>query len=66
MTTLVITDSVFQGHTMPAGHPERPERVRAIDRALAAREFDSLRREAAVTAPLDRATLAHPDDYVRP
>ncbi len=50
---------------MPAGHPERPERMRAIERALAAREFEGLRREAATTAPLDRATLAHPDEYVR-
>ncbi len=65
MTTLLIADSIFQGHAMPAGHPERPERMRAIERALAASEFDGLRREAAITAPLDRATLAHPDEYVR-
>lgn len=65
MTSLLITDSLFQGHTMPAGHPERPERVRAIDRALATPEFAALRREAATAAPLDTATLAHPDEYVR-
>lgn len=65
MTSLLITDSIFQGHLMPAGHPERPERLRAIDRALAAPDFDVLRREAAIAAPLDTATLAHPDEYVR-
>ncbi|MCU0819310.1 MAG: histone deacetylase family protein [Beijerinckiaceae bacterium] len=65
MTTLLITDPVFQGHAMPAGHPERPERMRAIERALAGSEFDSLRREAAIAAPLETALLAHPDEYVR-
>lgn len=50
---------------MPAGHPERPERMRAIERALAGSEFDSLRREAAIAAPLETALLAHPDEYVR-
>lgn len=65
MTSLLITDSIFQGHLMPAVHPERPERLRAIDRALAAPDFDLLRREAAIAAPLDTATLAHPDEYVR-
>lgn len=65
MTSLLITDSVFQGHTMPAGHPERPERLRAIERALAVPEFAALQREAATPAPLDVATLAHPDEYVR-
>jgi acetoin utilization deacetylase AcuC-like enzyme len=65
MTTLLITDPVFQGHAMPAGHPERPERMRAIERALAGSAFDSLRREAAIAAPLETALLAHPDEYVR-
>lgn len=64
MTTLLITDSIFQGHAMPAGHPERPERLVAINRALDRPEFQALRREKAVVAPLDRARLAHPDDYV--
>ncbi|MCA3646229.1 MAG: histone deacetylase family protein [Methylobacterium sp.] len=65
MTTLLMTDSVFQGHAIPAGHPERPERLRAIERVLDSPEFATLRREAAITAPLDQATLAHPDEYVR-
>jgi acetoin utilization deacetylase AcuC-like enzyme len=65
MTSLLIADPVFENHTMPAGHPERPERLRAIARALAAPEFSSLRREPAIAGSLDLATLAHPDDYVR-
>ncbi|CAN1492503.1 AcuC Deacetylases, including yeast histone deacetylase and acetoin utilization protein [Rhabdaerophilaceae bacterium] len=64
MTTLLVTDSVFQGHAIPAGHPERPERLVAINRALDVPEFAQLQRERAVSAPLDRARLAHPDDYV--
>lgn len=65
MTTLLITDSVFLDHLTPAGHPERPERLRAIGRALDDPIFSSLRREAAHRAPLEAAMLAHPEDYVR-
>ncbi|MGL5446056.1 MAG: histone deacetylase family protein [Rhabdaerophilum sp.] len=65
MTTLLITDAVFLDHLMPAGHPERPERLRAIGRALEGDTFAPLQREGAVRAPLEAATLAHPEDYVR-
>ncbi len=65
MTTLLIADSIFQGHAMPAGHPERPERMRAIERALPRVSSTASAEKAATTASLDRATLAHPDEYVR-
>jgi acetoin utilization deacetylase AcuC-like enzyme len=65
MTTLLITDSVFLDHLTPAGHPERPERLRAIGRALDDEAFAHLRREAAHQAPIEAAMLAHPEDYVR-
>jgi acetoin utilization deacetylase AcuC-like enzyme len=65
MTSLLISDSLFRDHLTPAGHPERPERLRAIEQALAGPEFDSLRREPAVSAPPEAAMLAHPEDHVR-
>ncbi|MBN8532854.1 MAG: histone deacetylase family protein [Rhizobiales bacterium] len=65
MTTLLITDSVFLDHLTPAGHPERPERMRAIGRALDDVAFANLRRESAPPAPIEAAMLAHPEDYVR-
>jgi acetoin utilization deacetylase AcuC-like enzyme len=65
MTTLLISDSVFLDHLTPAGHPERPERLKAIGRALDNAAFADLRREAAQRAPVEAAMLAHPEDYVR-
>lgn len=65
MTTLLISDPVFLGHAMPAGHPERPDRLRAVERALADPAFAALHREGAARGELDLAFLAHPEDHVR-
>ncbi|ESR24751.1 histone deacetylase family protein [Lutibaculum baratangense] len=65
MPTLLISHPASLGHLVPEGHPERPDRMRAIDRALEAEEFQSLLREVAPLAPIDAALLAHPEDYVR-
>lgn len=64
MTTLLISDSIFLGHAMPAGHPERPDRLRAIEKALAEPQFAALRREGAIAGTLELAILAHPRGYV--
>jgi acetoin utilization deacetylase AcuC-like enzyme len=65
MTTLLITDSMFLNHLTPAGHPERPERLKAIGRALGTDEFHLLKRESAPRGVIEAALLAHEDDYVR-
>ncbi len=65
MTSLLIHDSLFQKHLVPAGHPERPARLEAVDKALAMPEFSALKRELAVKAPLEAAELAHPAAYLR-
>ncbi len=49
---------------MPAGHPERPDRLRVVDEVLADERFQLLAREQAPRAPLDVVALAHPMDYV--
>jgi len=49
---------------MPPGHPECPERLRAIAKVLAGEEFDALQRIEAT--PCDEATFlfAHPEPYI--
>ena len=66
MTTLLLTHPVFLEHDTGPGHPERPDRMRAIDRVLAHDIFQTLRREE---APLrddveEWIALAHPQSYI--
>ena len=47
MTTLLLSHSASLGHETPAGHPERIDRIRAVEQVLASVHFnDLLRREA--------------------
>jgi acetoin utilization deacetylase AcuC-like enzyme len=64
MTTLLITHPASFNHLNPAGHPERPERLRAIESVLNTEPFQNLVREQAPAASLDTVALAHPMDYV--
>ncbi len=66
MTTLLLTHPVFLEHDTGPGHPERPDRMRAIDKVLAHDIFETLKREE---APLredveDWIALAHPRAYI--
>src|SRR5260370_34929679 len=64
MTTLLVTHPACLDHLTPSGHPERPDRLRAIERALEDEKFQTLAREQAPMAELDVIALAHPRDYV--
>ena len=64
MPTLLITHPACLEHRMPGGHPERPERLRAIEAALAADAFNPLVRVEAPRAELETIALCHPMDYV--
>ncbi|HWV43617.1 histone deacetylase family protein [Pseudorhodoplanes sp.] len=64
MTTLLISHPACLDHLTPPGHPERPDRLRAIDRALENEKFANLARERAPMAELETIALAHPRDYV--
>jgi len=64
MTTLYLTHPACLDHRTPSGHPERPDRLRAIERALAADAFKPLVRAEAPTASLETIALCHPMDYV--
>lgn len=67
MTTLLITHPAFLDHDTGAGHPERPDRMRAIDKVLRDARFSQLvRREAPLRADDgDHIALAHRRDYVQ-
>ncbi|HJZ42448.1 MAG TPA: histone deacetylase family protein [Hyphomicrobiaceae bacterium] len=66
MTTLLLTHPCFVEHDTGLGHPERPDRMRAIDKVLAHELFQDLKREE---APLredveEAIALAHPQKYI--
>jgi len=64
MTTLLLTHPACLNHLTPAGHPERPDRLRAIERALEQEKFQDLARVEAPLAELDTIALCHPMKYV--
>ena len=64
MPTLLVTHSACLCHLTPAGHPERPDRLRAVDRALESERFQMLGRMQAPTAELDAIARCHPMDYI--
>ena len=64
MPTLYITHPAYLDHITPLGHPERPDRLKVIDRVLEDEKFQTLAREQAPVAPAETIALAHPLDYV--
>ncbi|MBB3972560.1 histone deacetylase family protein [Hansschlegelia beijingensis] len=64
MSTLYVSHEAFAGHLVPQGHPERPERMRAVEQALEAEPFQSLVRITAPLAEASVAALAHPEHFV--
>ncbi len=64
MTTLLISDPVFLTHETSTGHPERPDRLRALERALSTDAFAGLMREAAPKAEDDDILRVHPQAYL--
>jgi acetoin utilization deacetylase AcuC-like enzyme len=64
MTTLLVTHPAGLNHITPAGHPERPDRLRAIEQALEDERFQDLMRVQAPAATLETIALCHPMDYI--
>jgi acetoin utilization deacetylase AcuC-like enzyme len=64
MSTLLLSHPACLEHLTPLGHPERPDRLRAIEQALEDEKFQTLAREQAPTAPLEIIALCHPMDYI--
>ena len=63
MTTRLYSHSIYLEHLTPAGHPERPDRLRAIQRVLEDEAFQYLDRREAPDG--DEATIlyAHPEEH---
>src|ERR1700742_2036518 len=64
MSTLLISHHACLDHLTPAGHPERPDRLRAVEQALEAEKFQTLLRAEGPMASLEQIALCHPMDYV--
>jgi len=65
LTTLYITHPRGLGHDMGYGHPEQPQRLRAIEEALGAEPFQMLLREQAARGTAEQIFRVHPESYVR-
>jgi acetoin utilization deacetylase AcuC-like enzyme len=64
MTTLLLTHRASLDHLTPPGHPERPDRIRAVDQVLAEGRFDKLVRQEAPEGTLELARLCHDEHYI--
>jgi acetoin utilization deacetylase AcuC-like enzyme len=64
MTTLLLTHPACLLHDTGYGHPENADRLRAVNDALAAPSFNSLKREEAPLAALADIERLHPKAYV--
>ncbi|MDB5553359.1 MAG: acetoin utilization protein [Rhizobium sp.] len=64
MTTILYEHPVFLEHHVPPGHPERPDRLRALNAALEHENFKALKRLEAPIANEDAVTLAHPESFL--
>ena len=64
MATLLLSQRNFDQHITPTGHPERAERIRAVEAALAAPGFSGLVRRDAGFADLGLAELVHGPRYL--
>ena len=64
MTTALITHKDSLAHETPAGHPERVDRIIAIERALSDPAFEPLLRQDASLASRADLELAHPPEHI--
>jgi acetoin utilization deacetylase AcuC-like enzyme len=62
--TLLLTHPASYAHEMGPGHPERPERIRAIEKALEGEAFSLLTRGEAPRATREALLRVHPEAYV--
>jgi|SRR5665213_2316433 len=63
MSTLLVSHPACIDHVTPPGHPERPDRMRAVEQALSDERFQNLARVEAPMATAEIVVLAHPMEY---
>ncbi|QRM54547.1 histone deacetylase family protein [Sinorhizobium sp. BG8] len=64
MTTILYENPIFLEHRTPEGHPERPDRLKALNLALEHERFSPLKRIEAKRGDEDRILLAHPEEHL--
>ncbi len=64
MSTLLLTHPVCIEHEPPSGHPERPDRLKAVNAVLRHEVFAALKREDAPMGTRDDVVRAHEESYV--
>ncbi len=64
MTTLLVSHPACLDHETPFGHPERSDRLRAIDKVLGAERFSALTRTLAPEATFDMVALCHSEHEI--
>ena len=64
MVTTLLTHPSSEKHATPEGHPERPDRIRAVNAALAVEAFSGLDRRFSRHAEPEELALAHSPAYV--
>ena len=64
MTTLLISHPACLAHDMGEGHPEQPDRLRALERAFESENFQLLARDVAPRAEISAIARVHPLDYI--
>ncbi len=64
MSTLVIDQPQGFKHETPPGHPERPDRLKAVETALSAERFEDLTRREAPSIDLAIAESVHGPRYL--
>ncbi|MEM9278060.1 MAG: histone deacetylase family protein [Pseudomonadota bacterium] len=65
MTTRLYTHTLSVEHITPPGHPERPDRIRALDEVFAEDRFDALERMEAPEGDPAFFELAHPQSFLK-
>ncbi len=64
VTTLLVSQPNYADHLTPQGHPERADRIRAVEEALAGAQFASLKRRNAPFGDITLAELVHDGTYL--
>ncbi|MFG1207531.1 histone deacetylase family protein [Xanthobacter flavus] len=64
MSTLLVTHPAGLSHATPAGHPERADRLRVLDRIFEQEKFSHLVRDLAPRGEREDIIRVHPGDFV--
>ncbi|MBC2884570.1 histone deacetylase family protein [Ochrobactrum sp. CM-21-5] len=65
MTTRLYWHPIYLEHLVPPGHPERPDRIRALMSELEGPDFYRLDRVEAPRADESAILLAHPEEHLQ-